>query len=164
MQAQEPPQVTLALALFPLHTESQAPCPHCSVAVWQVDSAEHSMLHGAFVGQVMAAPWQADSLVHWMSQAAPVGQVSVAAWQAETPPHSTVHRIPSGQATVTPWQAEVALQSMVQRLFVQPPVHAAGHVAGVVEVPVGQEPPTVPPSAEPPSTEQTGPHAPWVQG
>ena len=63
-----------------------------------------------------------------------------------------------------PWQAEVALQSMVQRSFVQPPVHAAGHVVGAAEVPVGQEPPTTPPSAVPPSTAQMGPHAPWVQG
>lgn len=102
MHAQEPPQVTLALALFPLQVESQAPWPHCSVAVWQVDSAEHSMLHGALVGQVMVAPWQADWLVHWMSQEDPVGQVSVAAWQAERPPHSIVQRIPSGHATVVP--------------------------------------------------------------
>ena len=164
MQAHEPPQVTLALAPFPLHTESQAPWPHCSVAVWHVESAEHSMLHGALVGQVMAAPWQADALVHWMSHADPVGQVSVAAWQAETPPHSITQRIPSGHATVPPWQAEVALQSMVQRSFVQPPVHAAGHVVGATEVPAGQEPPPPPPSAVPPSTAQMGPHAPWVQG
>ncbi len=124
-----------------------------------MDSDAQLRLHGALVGHVMVAPWQADVWVHWMSQAEPVGHASVAAWQDETPPHSIVQRIPSGQVTVTPWQAEVALQSMTQRSFVQPPVHAAGHVAGGAEVPVGQEPPTTPPSGA-----QIGPHTPSVHG
>ena len=166
MHAHELPQVTEpALAPFPVHWESQAPWPHCSFAVWQVDSAPHTRLHGAVVGHAMAAPWHADVWVHWISHAEPLGHWSVAAWHDERPPHSIVHRMPSGQATVTPWQAEAVLQSMTQRSFVQPPVQATGHITGVEEVPVGHEPPTTtPPSSTPPSRPQIGPHAPCVQG